>query len=139
MLFLIDDFDTICNITEIYWAKELTKRLGADSQVYVNAFHPGCVATEIWEKGISEEWEYYKAYHFIISYLAKNVMFTSNEASLTALYLGVSEEVITKDIRGKYFHPIAQEITNPFAQDEELQSKLWAFLDELVGDYLPEN
>ena len=96
------------------------------------------MATEIWGKGIPEEWKYRKAYDHIISYLAENVMFTPKEAALTALYLGVSEDVITKNIRGKYFHPIAQEVINPLAQDEVLQTKLWMFLDELVKEHVPE-
>ena len=76
----------------------------------------------------------------VVQYLLnKDIMWNATEASLTALYLGVSGEVLTKNIRGKYFHPIAQEVVNPLAQDEELQTKLWTFLDELVEDYLPEN
>ena len=63
----------------------------------------------------------------------------ATEASLTALYLGVSEEVVAKNIRGKNFHPIAQEVVNPLARDEELQIKLWEFLDELVKEFIPEN
>ena len=74
----------------------------------------------------------------IVHYLLDNdVMWNATEASLTALYLGVSDDVVSQDIRGRYFHPVAKEVVNPLAQDMELQARLWSFLDKLVEYYGP--
>ena len=121
----------------------MTRILGSDSGVHVNAFSPGSVSTPIWEKSpIPDTIGVVKSFimNQAIRYAFENDhMWDVAEASLTGLYLGVSEEVVSRDLRGKYFHPVAQEVANPFAQDEELQAKLWGFLDQLVEGYLPDN
>jgi len=120
-------------LAQLYWAKELTKRLGADSNIYVNAFHPGAVNTAIWDKNplIS------KAMKKVFNYLSNNVLWNATEGALTMLYLGVATDDLKKGVRGKYFHPQAHEVVNSFAMDESLQKKLWVFLDDLVNDYAP--
>ena len=117
----------------------MTRQLGSDSNIYINAFSPGSVSTPIWEKspipdtvGVIKSFIMNQAIRFAFE---NDLMWDVTEASLTGLYLGVSEEVVSRDIRGKYFHPIAQEVTKHLAQDEELQAKLWIFLDQLVDDY----
>jgi hypothetical protein len=50
---------------------------------------------------------------------------------LTGLYLATHY-----DIKGKYYHPQAQEVINPLALDEDLQDRLWNFSDQLVKDFL---
>jgi len=53
------------------------------------------------------------------------------------LYLGVAtDQLVHKNISGKYFHPQAQEVVNPLSLDEVLQKKLWQFSDDLIKDFV---
>lgn len=122
-------------LAQIIWAKHLTKLLGDDSNVYVNACHPGAVNTLIWDKGDME-----KIPSFVIkfvNYIRRNVMWTGEEGALTQLFLGVAtNKLVAKNIRGKYFHPQAEEVVNPLSLDETLQKELWDFSDALVAKFL---
>ena len=118
-------------LAQIIWAKHLTKRLGTNSNIYVNAAHPGAVDTPIWKN------ENIERYERIITYFRKNKMWTAEEGALTQIYLGAAvKEIKDKDIRGKYFHPQVQEMVNPLSLDEKIQEDLWTFSDELVAKYL---
>ena len=122
-------------LAQIIWAKHLTKLLGNESNIYVNACHPGAVDTLIWEKGDIKNLP-----EFVISfvnYLRRNAMWTGEEGALTQLYLGVAmKELETQNIRGRYFHPQAQEAVNPLSLDEKLQKDLWDFSEDLVRKFL---
>lgn len=120
-------------LAQILFAKELTRRLGPDSNVYVNAAHPGAVDTLIWDKNPLIP----GPVQSFITYLRENAMWTAAEGALTLIYLGVAtDELVKKNIRGKYFHPQSQEVVNPLALDETLQTSVWAFCDELVKDFV---
>jgi len=55
----------------------------------------------------------------------------------TQLFLGVATNKLVADhIRGKYYHPQAQEVLNPLSLDENLQKDLWEFSDALVAKFL---
>lgn len=119
-------------LAQVLWAKELTRRLGPNSSVHVNAAHPGAVNTGIWEKNPLIP----KKMMGIINYFRTHAMWTAAEGALTLLYLGVAtDQLVAKNIRGKYFHPQSIEIVNPLALDEDLQKKVWDFSDELVQGY----
>jgi NAD(P)-dependent dehydrogenase (short-subunit alcohol dehydrogenase family) len=118
-------------LAQVLWSQELTRQLGPDSTVFVNSYHPGAAATQIWFTNPMIP----KAIHPLLRFITKNVMWTSLEGALTMLYLGAaSEELKSHNIRGKYFHPQAREVVpNPkFANDLELQKKFWKFADSLV-------
>jgi hypothetical protein len=138
------------------WAKELTAKLDdaennndtkednmdPNSIVYVNAAHPGVVATNIWDKVQWEIYPYGKIAEFVINSI-KSLMWTSEEGALTLIYLGTAVKQLQQDnIRGQYFHPQSKLIENhKFAMDNDkqtkvLQEKLWKFLDELVADFV---
>ena len=117
-------------LAQILWVKKVTRQLG-DSPVYVNAYHPGSAATNIWytNKAIPT------FLHPVVRFFQKNVMWSSLDGALTMLYLGAAaEDIKGQDIRGKYFHPQVQEVApNPkFANDETLQDQFWAFADGLI-------
>jgi len=120
-------------LAQIIWTKHLTKLLGESSTIHVNACHPGAVDTFLWDKGEAMP-------SFVVdfvNYLRKNVMWTAEEGALTQLYLGVAtDELVAKNIRGKYYHPQAQEVVNPLSLDEKLQKELWEFSDTLVAKFL---
>jgi NAD(P)-dependent dehydrogenase (short-subunit alcohol dehydrogenase family) len=118
-------------LAQILWVKKVTRQLGADSTVYVNAYHPGSAATNIWytNKAIPT------FLHPVVRFFQKNVMWSSLDGALTMLYLGAAaEDIKGGNIRGKYFHPQVQEVApNPqFANDETLQDQFWAFADGLI-------
>jgi retinol dehydrogenase-14 len=120
-------------LAQVLFAKELTRRLGDNSSVYVNAAHPGAVDTAIWD-GNPFIPDFIRG---VVNYAKKTVMWTGAEGALTMLYLGVAtDELVAKNVRGKYFHPQSQEVVNPSALDEDLQKRVWNFSDELVKDFV---
>jgi NAD(P)-dependent dehydrogenase (short-subunit alcohol dehydrogenase family) len=119
-------------LAQVLWAKKLTRMLGPNSTIFVNAVHPGAVDTGIWQKNPMIP----ALIQDFITYLRKNVMWTAAEGALTMLYLGVATTRLAEEnVRGKYFHPQSQKMVNPLALDVELQNSVWDFSDELVKDY----
>ena len=118
-------------LAQILWAKGLTRQLGPDSKRQVNAFHPGVVDTPLGEKVIpaSEQGTWF---HSVFRMIVKSA-WKSPDGALTGLYLAATNDT---SIRGRYFHPQAQEVIHPFSLDEKLQDDLWSFSDELVQAFL---
>jgi retinol dehydrogenase-14 len=126
-------------LAQIVWSKALTKRLGPDSTIYVNAFNPGATDTAIWDK-IIEDSRASQIFRSFVDWMRSNVMWTAGEGALTGLFLGVAVDRLVQDnIRGRYFHPQAIEVTNPSAENEVLQNDLWEFSEELVEEFLPKD
>jgi NAD(P)-dependent dehydrogenase (short-subunit alcohol dehydrogenase family) len=116
-------------LAQIVWVKALTRKLGPLSNQSANAFHPGMVNTKIFEN-VMEKAQVDDAKRRFMDGLLKYV-WQSPDGALTGLYLAV-----THGIKGRYFHPQAQEVVNPMSLDEQLQDDLWAFSDKLVENYL---
>jgi len=123
-------------LAQVAWSKALTRRLGKDSSIYVNAAHPGAVATPITaEKHLPfflpkfiQNWR---------SMLVNNVCWSPEEGALTELYLGVAtDEIQQKQLRGRYFHPQSVEVTNSYAESVELQENVWNLCEGLVEKFL---
>jgi len=144
-------------LAQILWARELTDQLDArtnsrensdanpNSIVYVNAAHPGAVATNIWFTLPFDEMPYGigTPLKSLLEAFTKATMWNCEEGALTLVYLGTAtEDLQTKNIRGKYFQPQSIMIEDHIhASDNDpgtkiLQEKLWTFLDELVADFL---
>lgn len=118
-------------MANILFANALARRL-ANEQIYVNSLHPGIVDT-----GMS--------YHFydhmadmmatIMTQFAKFTLVTPAQGALTQLYLATSPEVVNKDIRGRFFIPVAKELgLNSEALDVDLQEKLWEYSEKIVKE-----
>jgi len=130
-------------LAQILWVKELhrqtrtsTNSKTSSPSLYVNAVHPGAVDTGIWDNVVANN-KFSTTMQSIINFFRKNVMWNSAEGALTMLYLGVAtDQLVHKNISGKYFHPQAQEVVNPLSLDEVLQKKLWQFSDELIKDFV---
>ncbi|GAX24933.1 hypothetical protein FisN_2Lh211 [Fistulifera solaris] len=119
-------------LAQIVWSKALTKRLGPDSNIYVNAFHPGLVRTALVDKVFSEA-------PFMLTVFDKmqSVLWSTEEGALTGLFLGVAEDrLASENIRGKYFHPQSKEVINELALDDRLQEDLWNFSESLVQKFM---
>lgn len=118
-------------LANVLFAKALARRL-ADTEVRVNIAHPGYVATEL---ARHSEDTMGKAMAKFFGCLTKVVAMTPEVGALTQLYLATSPEVVNKDIRSRYFIPIANEIKPSYlGRDEVLQEKLWAFSEKLVRE-----
>merc|ERR1711924_341912 len=114
---------------QVLWAQELTRRLGPGSSIYVNSYHPGAVDTGIWGKNPLMP----ALIKPLIHKLQKEFMWTAEEGSLTMLYLGVEVGKPGHDIRGRYFHPQALEVTpQERAKNLTLQKAMWEFTDSLT-------
>ncbi|KAG0248217.1 hypothetical protein BG011_000334 [Mortierella polycephala] len=118
-------------LANVLFGKALARRL-ADTQVYVNIVHPGFVATELQRHNKDL---FGPAVLRILEAITAVMAMTPEVGALTQLYVATSPEIVNKDIRGRYFVPIANEIQpSAYAQDEALQEKLWAFSEKLVKE-----
>ncbi|KAG0215360.1 hypothetical protein BGX28_000100 [Mortierella sp. GBA30] len=120
-------------LANVLFGKALARRL-ANERVYVNVVHPGTVSTEL---GRYAQESYGAAMIAFLKTFTFLTAMTPEVGSLTQLYCATSPEIEEKDIRGRYFIPIANELTpSAYAQDEELQEKLWEFSEKLVKEKL---
>lgn len=126
-------------LAQILWTKELSRRLGSASSVYVNTFHPGAVDTGIFRKALTTArlpWFMFD----LFDWLQANVMWTASEGAHTGLFLGAQKDYLRRNgVRGLYFHPQGVLMNNPLAEDEKLQEDLWTFSESLVRDFLPDS
>ncbi|KAF9148838.1 hypothetical protein BG015_009415 [Linnemannia schmuckeri] len=118
-------------LANILFTKALARQR-AKERVYVNVAHPGLVTTEI---GRSSK-DMMGTVGDKTGQLLNAVMaYSTEEGALTQLYLATSLEIENRDVRGRYFIPIANEIqTSAYARDEESQDKLWTFSEKLVRE-----
>lgn len=93
-------------LANLLFAKALAQRL-KDERVYVNIAHPGIVATELNRQGAET---FGKFITTLIDTMVKVVAMKPEVGALTQLYCATSPDIEKKDIRGKYFIPIANEL-----------------------------
>jgi retinol dehydrogenase-14 len=122
-------------LAQVLWTQELAKRL-ADKQIYVNAVNPGSVHTAIVTTGITQLPDSEAALaDFIMSLMYNPLLaYDADTASLTQLYLATSPEVETKDIRGKYFEPLAIEVPAD-SYPEQVQQELWSWTENVLNEW----
>ncbi|KAH7052606.1 hypothetical protein BKA57DRAFT_490858 [Linnemannia elongata] len=114
-------------LANVLFAKALARRVANDN-VYVNACHPGFIPRFLEPQDDTwKEW---------FDCIVKNaVTLTAERAALTQLYLATSPEIEERDVRGKYFIPVANEIEPAaLARNERLQEELWAFSEDIVRE-----
>ncbi|KAF9977058.1 hypothetical protein BGZ73_007172 [Actinomortierella ambigua] len=110
-------------LANILFGQELARRL-ADEKVYVNIVHPGTVKTEaaLRMPGLQ-------------GLMVKTFFMTPERGALTQLYAATSPEIEEKDIRGKYFVPVANQAQpSPIANDMALQTRLWDYSEKLMHE-----
>jgi len=139
-------------LSNILFARELARRVEG-KKIYVNSAHPGGVDTELGRHIKDKVLSFGLPGKLLIDALesvTKIILLTPTEGALTQLYLATSPEVETKQIRGKYYIPIARAADDnklhfltpitqsKFAKDDALAKELWAKSVELTGvDYKP--
>ena len=71
-----------------------------------------------------------------ISWLGNQLMGLSPlKGAMTSLYLATSPEVTQKDIREKYYVPLAEPIEpHSLAKSAELSEKLWTMSEKILRD-----
>jgi len=117
-------------LAQIVLAQETTRRLGEDSNIFINSFHPGVCQSEFCSKIPALDFM-----RFIVKKVEDEFMWNSRDCALTGLYLGA--EAHTKGIRGKYFHPQSIEVApfHPTIQPgSDFNKAVFDFTDSLVAD-----
>lgn len=124
----------MCNVL---FMKALSRRLNPKG-VYVNAVHPGIVASEFtrslllkagFSHGVADVTQ-----DFMSGVLTRIlVVFDVEGGALTQIYASMSPEIERANISGRYFVPIAMEMT-PDTRTENVtfQEHVWAMSEELV-------
>ncbi|KAF9114576.1 hypothetical protein BGX27_010459 [Mortierella sp. AM989] len=113
-------------LANVLFGKALARRLRND-QVWVNIVHPGCVDTQIKKEMLRSD---NKAFH-TFSRMWLQLAYTARDGALTPLYCATSPEIEQKNIRGKYFIPIANELRpNPISESVDLQEELWTYSEK---------
>ncbi|KAG2219481.1 hypothetical protein INT45_010401 [Circinella minor] len=128
--FTISIFEA-CNIL---FSRELTKRLESKgiNNVYVNCNHPGIVSSELSRHVVAQNTLLDSLYnnHFAIS---------TENGSLTQLYLATSPEIESKNIKGQYYVPYARPgWFTPYARSEKNATDLWEFTENLLKEKMPD-
>ncbi|KAF9431770.1 hypothetical protein BGZ76_011723 [Entomortierella beljakovae] len=129
----------------ILFAKALARRL-KNEIVYCNVVYPGIVQTDMTcnEKsdqdgdsmiaGISD-----RLIDLARQMFSKVAGISAERGALTQLYCATSPEIENRNVRGKFFIPIGNEIrTNPIMDSVERQEKLWRLSEEIVKQKLKE-
>lgn len=106
-------------LANLIYARELARRLQG-SNVRVNAFHPGGVATGIWRElpGPARK-------------LVDRIMLTPAKGADTAIWLALSEEAGRSN--GDYFVRRKRALTSPISHSEKVAARLWAISEEVAG------
>ena len=108
----------LCNIL---FTRELAKRLeGTD--VTVNCFHPGFVATNLGGDNL---------FGRLVMMLAKPFVRSPDKGAETGLFLATDDSV--KTVTGEYFYNNKIYKTKPFANDMAMAEQLWLASEQLAG------
>jgi len=128
-------------LAQILLARALERRKQAgelgfrpDQKVFINAVHPGAVATD---QPLQAEEAYGKIGvlgHTLIRPFMKDPV---SKGCRPALYATTSQEIEEKGISGEYIVP-DKKVTSPTskAQDDALGEQLWALMEQLLKDRL---
>lgn len=110
----------------VLFTRELSKRL-EDSEVTVNAVHPGMVATNLGRHS------YFKlpGVRYLLSPLIWLMWKNVEQAALSVVHLVVSDNV--EDVSGLYFSNFKSQAIEKHAMDEGAAKKLWEKSLDLVG------
>jgi len=104
--------------------QELAERL-KDTDITVNALHPGHAPTNIWNMWPG------KWYQALLFKILKMLMNPIVDAAQNSIYLASSDEV--KGITGKYFDNKKLKEVSPKCKDMQLQKGLWELSEKLTG------
>jgi len=104
--------------------QELAERL-KDTDITVNALHPGLVDTNIWNFWPG------KWYQALLDRITKWSMASPEKGAQTSVYLASSDDL--KGITGKYFVNKESREVSSKCRDMQLQKNLWQLSERLTG------
>ncbi len=111
----------------IFFTQELSERL-KQTDITVNALHPGVVATDIYRIGPEDSW-----YQALFRKVLSLVMISPQDGAQTSIYLASSDDV--RGVTGKYFYKLNPSFVSPKCRDIKLQKGLWQLSEKLTGLY----
>mmetsp|Transcript_12886 Transcript_12886/g.25014 ORF Transcript_12886/g.25014 Transcript_12886/m.25014 type:complete len:358 (-) Transcript_12886:212-1285(-) len=130
-------------LANILFARALARRVN-DKQIYVNAAHPGFVATELARHVKDSMFQFLSKdnIEYFMQTLTNMVAMTPTEGATTQLYLCMPE-IAKRNITGEYYVPTARKhdshplaLSGPMsdmAKDDVLAEKLWAWTAKETG------
>ncbi|KAF9103357.1 hypothetical protein BGX29_003449 [Mortierella sp. GBA35] len=137
-------------LADVLFARALARRVINERRLFVNGCHPGYVSTRATQPAPreshgdgskEEQGSFSTAYNKLLDgldeWFHKRIAWPVERGVLTQLYLATSPEIENKEITGRYFGPIANEIEpSTYARDEKLQDELWAYSEKLANEKL---
>lgn len=106
-------------LANLIYARELARRVNG-SNIRVNAFHPGGVATGIWREMPGP-----------IQSVVDKVLITPAKGADTAIWLATSDAA--KSHQGGYFVRRKLRFSSPSSRNETVAAKLWAASERIAG------
>lgn len=106
-------------LANLIYSRELARRV-AGSNIRVNAFHPGGVATGIWRELPGP-----------IQKVVDKIMLTPAKGADTAIWLALDEQA--RQHHGDYFVRRRKAITRPVSRDLAVAARLWQVSEEVAG------
>jgi len=111
----------LCNLLFTVHLAKLLKEQNSD--ITVNAVHPGAVNTEL---GRDTPWYLM----WVVKPISRLFFRTPQQGARTSVYCAVSSGVAT--VSGKYFSNEREAQPRPYALDEDAAAALWAYSEELT-------
>lgn len=106
-------------LANLIYARELARRVNG-SNIRVNAFHPGGVATGIWREMPGP-----------IQAVVDKVLITPAKGADTAIWLATSDAA--KNHQGGYFVRRKARFSSPTSRNQSVAAKLWAASEHIAG------
>jgi NAD(P)-dependent dehydrogenase (short-subunit alcohol dehydrogenase family) len=110
-------------LANVLFTFELAKRLEGKADVTTNAFHPGVLATRMWNQDITPL--------NLVFRLFKPFMGRPERGGEAAVRLAVDPDL--EGVTGRYFNRLEESRASDAARDEELAARLWNLSAELIG------
>ena len=114
-------------LANVHFTRALARRL-ADSDVTVNALHPGTVSSRIASDGDV------KGLFTQLYQIARPLMMSTKKGARTSLHVATSEE--GGQVSGAYFDRSRQARISRAARDDEAAQRLWAISEKLTNTYI---
>lgn len=110
-------------LANMFFTYELAERL-VDTDITVNALHPGMVYTNIWSTSLPKPLRF-------LGVLGKLFTIPAEEGAQTSIYLASSPEV--EKVSGKFFIKSAPVHSSRLSYDEQLRKQVWELTEKMVG------
>lgn len=114
-------------LANILFTRELQKRLDMRglTNIYVNAVHPGVVASDLMKKS---------AYISSLEFILKHFLLTPDSGALTQLYVAAHPHIVERGLKAQFFVPVARLFTpSEYARDPVLAEQLFQWSEDVIS------